>query len=64
MRTNIDIDDALLAEAQALSGASTKKDTVRRGLELLVRIGRQSQLKQLRGQLRWEGDLDDLRRDA
>jgi Arc/MetJ family transcription regulator len=64
VRTNIDIDDALLAEAQALSGASTKKDAVRRGLELLVRIGRQSQLKQLRGQLRWEGDLDDLRRDA
>lgn len=64
MRTNIDIDDALLAEAQALAGATTKKDAVHRGLELLVRIGRQGEIKKLRGQLRWEGDLDDSRSDG
>jgi len=64
MRTNIDIDDDLLAEAQALSGAATKKEAVHRGLELLVRLGRQGEIKRLRGQLRWEGDLDELRRDA
>ncbi len=64
MRTNIDIDDDLLAEAQALSGAATKKEAVHRGLELLVRLGRQGDVKRLKGQLRWEGDLDELRRDA
>ena len=64
MRTNIDIDDQLLADAQAVSGATTKKETVQRGLELLVRLGRQSEIKRLKGQLRWEGDLDALRRDG
>ncbi|WP_125610582.1 type II toxin-antitoxin system VapB family antitoxin [Specibacter cremeus] len=64
MRTNIDIDDALLTEAQAVTGAATKKETVTRGLELLVRLGRQTELRALRGQLRWDGDLDAMRRDA
>ena len=31
MRTNIDIDDALMAEAQKASGQATKKRTVERG---------------------------------
>ena len=64
VRTNVDIDDRLLAEAQELSGATTKKETVHRGLELLVRLGHQSELKQLRGQLHWEGHLDESRRDV
>jgi len=63
VRTNIDIDDALLAEAQALSGAATKKQAVQLGLELLVRLGRQQDVRQLRGRLSWEGDLDAMRRD-
>jgi len=37
---------------------------VSRGLELLVRLGRQGQLRALRGQMVWEGDLDQMRRDA
>lgn len=61
---NIDIDDRLMAEAQELSGTVTKKETVQRGLELLVRLGRQNEMRRLRGQLTWEGDLDELRRDA
>ncbi|WP_375431477.1 type II toxin-antitoxin system VapB family antitoxin [uncultured Friedmanniella sp.] len=64
MRTNIDIDDQLLAEAQALSGSSTKKQTVERALELMVSLGRQSEVKQLRGRLSWDGDLEAMRRDG
>lgn len=64
MRTNIDIDDTLLSEAQAVTGAATKKETVQRGLELLVRLGRQEEIKRLRGALHWDGDLDELRRDT
>jgi Arc/MetJ family transcription regulator len=64
MRTNIDIDDHLLAEAQAVSGATTKKEAVHRGLELLVLLGHQAEVRQLRGKLRWVGDLDAQRRDA
>lgn len=61
MRTNIDIDDELLAAAQAATGASTKKDTVRLGLELLVRLDRQRSLRSLRGALPWDDDLVRMR---
>lgn len=61
MRTNIDIDDDLLAAAQAAAGTSTKKETVRLGLELLVRLDQQRDLLALRGALPWDGDLDDMR---
>lgn len=63
MRTNIDIDAELLAEAQALSGSATKKQAVQRGLELLVQLGRQEKVRRLRGRLTWEGDLEAMRRD-
>jgi Arc/MetJ family transcription regulator len=61
MRTNIEIDDALIQEAMATSGAKTKREAVQRGLEMLVVLGRQTRLKELRGQLDWSGDLDDMR---
>jgi Arc/MetJ family transcription regulator len=63
MRTNIEIDDALMAEAQALSGAKSKRETVEEALQLLVRIRRQDAIKDLQGLYRWEGDLDDMRTD-
>jgi Arc/MetJ family transcription regulator len=64
MRTNIDIDDELLAKAMAASGKTTKKDTVHEALELLVRIRQgQTALRKLRGKIEWEGDLDAMRRD-
>ena len=61
MRTNIIIDDDLMAEAQRLTGIKTKKDTVEEALKLLVRMQRQSALRKFRGKLHWEGDLDDIR---
>jgi len=64
VRTNIEIDDTLLAQAQEVTGARTKKETVQLGLETLVRLGGQARLRELRGRLRWEGDLDELRRDV
>jgi Arc/MetJ family transcription regulator len=61
MRTNIDIDDALLAEAMAVAGLSTKRATVEEGLRLLVRLRHQTQaLAALEG-AGWHGDLDALR---
>lgn len=61
MRTNIAIDDKLMNVALKLSGLSTKKDVVEEALKLLVQVKRQSQLKKLRGKLKWEGDLDAMR---
>ena len=64
MRTNIVIDDQLIADAQQLSGLRTKREAVEAGLRLLVQIKRQERLRTFRGKLRWEGDLDTMRRDC
>lgn len=63
MRTTIDIDDALMAEALKASGCKTKKAAVEEGLRLLVRTRRQERILELRGTLRWEGLLDEMRQD-
>ena len=61
MRTNIVIDDELMASALQASGLNTKKDVVEEGLKLLVKIHKQQAVRSLRGKIRWEGDLDEMR---
>ena len=63
MRTNIVIDDSLIQEAMALSKLKTKKAVVETGLRLLVQIKKQEQIKQLRGKLKWDDDLEKMRLD-
>lgn len=58
MQINIVIDDELMAEAQRLTGISTKRETVEQALRELVRLKRQEAVRRERGRLRWEGDLD------
>ena len=61
MRTNIEIDDELLAQAMAAAGLPTKRATVEEGLRLLVRIRRQAKAVAALKGLGWEGDLDEMR---
>lgn len=61
MRTNIEIDDKLMSEVLKATGLKTKKDVVELGLKTLIRLRRQEKIKQFRGQLKWTGDLDDMR---
>jgi Arc/MetJ family transcription regulator len=63
MRTNIDIDDTLLAEAMAATGLRTKRKVVEAGLRLLARQKRQADARELFGRVRWEGDLNRERLD-
>ena len=63
MRTNIVIDDELINEAMTLSRIKTKKAVVETGLRLLVQIKKQELVKNLRGKLKWDGDLDTMRLD-
>ena len=64
MRTNIVIDDGLMKRAMRASGARTKRETVQRGLELMVRLAEQERLlRSARGKFHWEGDLAAMRRD-
>lgn len=63
MRTNIVIDDKLMAEVLRTSGARTKKEAVELGLKTLLRLSRQSRVRRLRGKVDWKGDLDEMRTD-
>ena len=62
MRTNIEIDDTLIAEAQKLSGQRTKKATVEEALRLMVKLRRQKAVDSAFGQYRWRGDLGRSRK--
>lgn len=57
MRTNIDIDDKLMADAQKASGLATKKQTVEEALRLMVKLRRQQEVDAAFGKYRWRGDL-------
>jgi Arc/MetJ family transcription regulator len=61
MRTNIIIDDNLMPEAMKLSRLKTKKAVIESGLRLLIQIKKQERIKNLRGKLSWDGDLDKMR---
>lgn len=61
MRTNIEIDDKLMKEAMRSANTKTKKETVEAGLRMLIQIKGQEGIRKLRGKVRWEGDLDELR---
>lgn len=63
MRTNIVLDEELVAEAMRRTGIKTKRGVVEEALKTLVRLKRQEEIRQLRGKLHWEGDLDEMRRD-
>jgi Arc/MetJ family transcription regulator len=62
MRTNIEIDDALMREAQRASGHATKKQTVEEALRLMVKLRRQAEVREAFGKYRWRGNLARSRR--
>ena len=56
MRTNIDIDDDLMARAMQAGPYKTKKDAVEAGLKLLARQAAYREILKWEGKLKWEGD--------
>jgi Arc/MetJ family transcription regulator len=68
MRTNIVIDDELMATAMRLTGARTKRECVELGLRQLVDrhaiMANQRKILALRGRLTsWEGNIREDRKD-
>ena len=61
MRTNIVIDDGLMQKAMKATGLRTKRAVVEAGLELLVQVKAQTGIRRLRGKIKWEGDLGEMR---
>jgi Arc/MetJ family transcription regulator len=63
MRTNIVIDDKLMSDTLRATGLRTKREAVELGLQTLLRLQQQTELRKLRGKYEWEGDLGAMRRD-
>lgn len=61
MRTTLNLDDEALARALAHSGGKTKTEVINEALREYTRHRRVQGLLELRGKVRWEGDLDALR---
>ena len=58
MRTNVFIDDSIIQEAMNLSQIKTKKDVIDHALRELVRMYKQKDLRDLRGQVQFYDDYD------
>ena len=61
MRTNIVIEDELMRKAMRATGLATKRAAVQAGLRLLLQVKAQTGIRRLRGKVRWEGDLKQVR---
>jgi Arc/MetJ family transcription regulator len=61
MRTNIEIDDKLMQAVLKETGLPTKRAAVEEGLKLLLQLRRQARIRELRGKVDWQGDLDKSR---
>jgi len=58
MATNLSLDPELINRALEVSGEKTKKAAVTKALEEFVARRRQRALKDLIGQLEWDGSYD------
>ena len=45
------------------TGLKTKREAVELGLQTLLRLNRQAEIRRFRGKLAWQGDLDAMRSD-
>ena len=63
MRTNIEIDDKLMKDTLRATGLKTKREAVELGLRTVLLLRQQERVRELRGKITWEGDLDAMRTD-
>ena len=61
MRTNIEIDDKLMARALELTGLRTKRAVVDAALREFIEYRSRQKLLEAAGKYPWEGDLDRMR---
>ena len=58
MRTNIDIDDELLAQAFSVSSLRTKKELIHAALKEFIRLKKRKDLTELAGFIQFHEDYD------
>ena len=61
-RTNIELEDKLVREGMKIFKCKTKKELVHLALQELLKKEKRKEILQLRGKVKWEGNLDVMRR--
>ena len=61
MRTHIMIDDELMSDVLKLTGIKSKREAVEQALRTFLALKQQEKIKQFKGALKWEGDLEQMR---
>lgn len=62
-RTVIDIQDDLLRKAQKMTGINKKVEIVNYALKRLLEQKEAEQVLELRGKVKWEGSIEEMRKD-
>jgi len=62
-RTIIDIQDDLLRKAQKMTGINKKVEIVNYALKRLLEQKEIERVLELRGKVKWEGNIERMRRD-
>ncbi|NJK83624.1 MAG: type II toxin-antitoxin system VapB family antitoxin [Saprospiraceae bacterium] len=63
MEIEITVQSELMKKALALSGLQTPKAVVEEAMKTFVQLLQQQAIRQLRGQLKWGDDLEQMRLD-
>lgn len=61
-RTNVVLDDKLVAACQRLTGIRTRRALIDHALSEIVRHERQKKILELKGAVRWRGNLEEWRK--
>ncbi len=61
-RTNIDLDERLVRQGLKIFNCKSKRELVHLALRELLKGAKRKEILELRGKVKWEGDLDELRR--
>ena len=64
MCTNTIINDQLMQKALTLGGFKSKREAVEEGLKLIILLNNQTNLRNYKGKLKWQGDLESMRLDS
>lgn len=64
MKTRIEIDNTLVADALQATGLEATDQVVELALKMLIQMKHQEAIKNWRGKLRWDGNLDTIRTDS
>jgi Arc/MetJ family transcription regulator len=64
MTTNIIIDEKLIDDAIKATGLKTQREVIELGLKTLIKLKQQEKIKAYRGNLKWEGNLEEIRTNS